>query len=674
MKRLCTLITLVMCLTGIGKANDVFTVAFDGKATQSVDGFFTITDPSINYNKKYTGTYDGKTYAKGLKIQSGTSITFTTSAKSTVTIVQSLTSNNTNYIKLDNTAFTAEDRVDDATNNVGVYTVTDVEAGEHTIKRASSECGLLFIKVEYTGADMTQLAAPQISYDQSTGTVTIAKAAETDIVKYTTDGTNPSDANGIEYTEPFTAEDGMTVKAAAIGDGVSTITSEVSEKLVLLTGITLSAPEIKSMNGTVALTCSNPGVVIEYSTDGTSYASYTRSFTLMESCNVIARSTREGCQSGESSAWIDAPEANDKTKTIYMGYGSFNSPQDIDGLNTLVGKSGDAAEGYSLILNKSGKTWSELSGAKIYFNESETRTAIKLSNGAQNILTLPEGVKATRLTLYSVVNYASASSARTCGWSEINGEAISYADIPMGAFNDVADRLTNPDIRIFPLDNVTGQITFTNAGEQLGFIIALDVIETANVSVGEDGIATYCSDKALDFSNATAIEAYTATSFSGTTIHMTKVTGSVPAGTGLVLRSVSGGAANENINIVASADPQENNMLVGVVASEDINASKDGSYNYIFGKGNSGIGFYKLNSTVTLPANKAYLHTTTDLLASSGAKGMKMVFGDEATGIDEVTTATATAESGTFYNLKGMKVAKPQKGLYIKDGKKILIK
>ena len=44
----------------------------------------------------------------------------------------------------------------------------------------------------------------------------------------------------------------------------------------------------------------------------------------------------------------------------------------------------------------------------------------------------------------------------------------------------------------------------------------------------------------------------------------------------------------------------------------------------------------------------------------------------EATGIQRVTSRQS--DDSDYYDLRGMKVANPQKGIYIKNGKKIVIK
>lgn len=151
-KKLLSLISLVVLIAGFVYAageTEVFTIAFNTKpATESTSGFFTLSEKQ-NWNAKYTGTYDGVTYGQGLKMESATSVTFTTTKMANVTIVQSLAANDTKYMKLDDTQFEASDRVDDKANTVGVYTVTSLAAGTHVLTRGTGEDGLLFISVEY---------------------------------------------------------------------------------------------------------------------------------------------------------------------------------------------------------------------------------------------------------------------------------------------------------------------------------------------------------------------------------------------------------------------------------------------------------------------------------------------------------------------------------------------
>ncbi len=227
--------------------------------------------------------------------------------------------------------------------------------------------------------------------------------------------------------------------------------------------------------------------------------------------------------------------------------------------------------------------------------------------------------------------------------------AVEAGEVVITGYN-VADE-TGADVRIYSM-------TFTPS--------------VATVAVSDAGLASYCSSKALDFSEVTDVEAYVATSYKGNVVSMTKVT-QVPAGTGIIVKSVSGGSAFVNVPYAESATAIETNLLVGVTEEPTtVAASTTGSYNYIFSNGANGVGFYRLSADHVLVPGKAYLHTTEDLVGASEAKGVVMSFGGETTGITSIQSADAA--NGAYYTISGVRVANPTKGLYIKDGKKVIIK
>ncbi|MBQ8487319.1 MAG: hypothetical protein IJ533_06695, partial [Prevotella sp.] len=85
---------------------------------------------------------------------------------------------------------------------------------------------------------------------------------------------------------------------------------------------------------------------------------------------------------------------------------------------------------------------------------------------------------------------------------------------------------------------------------------------------------------------------------------------------------------------------------------------------YVLMDETNGVGFYKTTSAFTVGANTAYLPA--DIAGARAFYG----FGD-ATAISAVKTVKA---DGEVYNLNGQRVAAPQKGLYIVNGKKVIIK
>ena len=192
----------------------------------------------------------------------------------------------------------------------------------------------------------------------------------------------------------------------------------------------------------------------------------------------------------------------------------------------------------------------------------------------------------------------------------------------------------------------------------------------ANVSVevSAAGMATYVPAYNLDFS-ATTLKAYKAKVTEKGVCKLTAVD-EVPAGTPVLLIG-----ATESVPVIASAAAvSENDLVAGTGAAV---ATTDGDYtNMILNVVDEKVGFYFANNK-TVAANRAYLHILTTL-APDKADGsrMTMVFGDDTTtGISEkVTVNSEKFATAPVYNLNGQRVAQPTKGLYIVNGKKVVVK
>ena len=189
------------------------------------------------------------------------------------------------------------------------------------------------------------------------------------------------------------------------------------------------------------------------------------------------------------------------------------------------------------------------------------------------------------------------------------------------------------------------------------------------VTISALDYSTLASDYDLDFTTlSSSLKAYKAT-VSGSTITFTAVT-TVPAGEGVLLKAVDDLDAPQTFNIpvttgVAAWDADENAFVRGTGVAV---ATGSGPYNYVLSTKSGVVGFYQANDNV-VPANKAYLQSATDHAR------IAIGFEDETTGINSVQGSGLKVNgSEAVYNLQGQRVAQPGKGLYIMNGKKVIMK
>ena len=206
--------------------------------------------------------------------------------------------------------------------------------------------------------------------------------------------------------------------------------------------------------------------------------------------------------------------------------------------------------------------------------------------------------------------------------------------------------------------------------------------QSYTVSVTSLGIASFCAPV-----NVTVPEGITVYSASlddeKTTLTLSKVsTDVIPANTGVILQGSAGDYKFEQTDDESSEDFDDNDLIAAcatATASTTLTASSDTTYYALTqsSTGTSSAVFGKIKGSVTI-TNKAYLRiidestsTDDDDTESTEAKTIKIVFA-ETSGIESVSSEKQT--DGSYYNLQGVKVLSPSKGLYIKDGKKVIIK
>lgn len=148
----------------------------------------------------------------------------------------------------------------------------------------------------------------------------------------------------------------------------------------------------------------------------------------------------------------------------------------------------------------------------------------------------------------------------------------------------------------------------------------------------------------------------------GTEATMTAIDAqAIPANQGVILTSESGAAATMVPAAGETAATITGNQLGHSAGAAKTLTAGEG---YILGNGTEGIAFYPCKAG-SLPSNKAYL-------LGNGESAIVMNFGNAVTGIN--TIAAPASAKAPIFDLSGRRVVKATKGLYIQNGKKVIVK
>ncbi len=154
---------------------------------------------------------------------------------------------------------------------------------------------------------------------------------------------------------------------------------------------------------------------------------------------------------------------------------------------------------------------------------------------------------------------------------------------------------------------------------------------------------------------------YIATAKDASTVTLSSIS-DIPAGTPVILKTSSSADSHKMTLTKATTTSSDatGNLLSASTAGQNLNSGNI----YRLGYGVDGVGFYPW-STASATAGIVYINTT------AGARSIKLVFDDE-TSIQTMSAGQKQPE--LIYDLQGRRVAQPTKGLYIVNGKKVVIK
>ena len=238
------------------------------------------------------------------------------------------------------------------------------------------------------------------------------------------------------------------------------------------------------------------------------------------------------------------------------------------------------------------------------------------------------------------------------------------------------NNFTDETAAVFALANDVAYGTFRSNKD-------LKLTQAYNLSVTAAGAATLVLPFASKIpSGATA---YTLTHTSGAqVVSATEVTGgTLAANTPVYVETNEGSykfvSTATTGALATGSDPVAYGALTGVYSDLTFtteNIASTYANTYILNKINENVGFYKADDGLKVGANRCYL-TATNVPGENAARGLEIVFDDEeVSSISEELRVKSeeSAPTAEYFDLQGRKVAQPTKGLYIVNGKKVVIK
>lgn len=184
-------------------------------------------------------------------------------------------------------------------------------------------------------------------------------------------------------------------------------------------------------------------------------------------------------------------------------------------------------------------------------------------------------------------------------------------------------------------------------------------------AAGSDYYATLCLPCAATITDATA---YTLSiNQAKTALTMEEVSGTVSAGTPVLLKSTSS-SATATLGSSFETNPATTTSLAGTFVAMTVDMTESVSTDYFLGVSSGKVGFYHWDGE-TLKAFRAYLPASA-VSGESNVKGFALDFDDDATSINE--ELRVKSEESAIFNLAGQRLQKMQKGVNIINGKKII--
>ena len=511
------------------------------------------------------------------------------------------------------------------------------------------------------GGEPTKVATPVFNPGGNTynvvQSVTISCETEGAIIHYTTNGDDPTESDATYSSAISVTKSGTVLKAKAFKSGLTDSNIATASYTIKPTKPTITA------SGTTVTITGPDGCDIYYTTNGVSptkeSAKYTAPFELDADCTIKAKAY-DAYDNGSDVTSFTYKYFPLTPKNVNSGY--YVKVTDVSDLENgdailIVNETKNVAMSTTQNSNNRGQEDVTISSSTISLPSADVQKLVLVKTTAEI-----ESVETDVFYFYTGSGYLYASSSsgnqlKTEATLDNNNNARATITITDG---NATVTFTGNNSRNLLQYNSSSKIFSCYGSAQQNVQIYKEVAHNETFAPGKT-YTTLTSAYALDFTSVSSdLKAYIATEIADSKVQMTQVN-KVPAGTGLVLKATTpGSAVNVPVFDGTGADDVSANKMEGSATETTAVAANAG---YILKE-----GIFQPSSGGDLPAGKAYLN----IAVSAGAPTLTLDFGD-ATGVNEVR-GQKEGVRGEVYNLNGQRVAQPTKGLYIVNGKKVVIK
>ena len=461
--------------------------------------------------------------------------------------------------------------------------------------------------------------------------------------------------------------------------------SEVVKETVATPAITPNGGELKYGNNTVSIACDTDGATIYYTIDGTepttSSTKYTGAFTLSSNATVKAIAVKSGWNNSDvASASFTYTVETVATPTITPNGGELKYGNNTV---TIACATADATIYYTTngatpttsstkytgaftltsnatvkaIAVKTGWNNSSVASASFTYTVETVATPVIAPNGGEIEAgtTISISCATSGATIYYSTNGAEPTTVYSAPFA-LNEVATVKAVAKKEGWNNSATAQASFTIKQEVIEPEEPEIEEPEEPEFVGKTWTVN-LKSGKVDDNNGYIATFSAGVAVTLPED--VTAYVVTRTLLSYIYTSEVSGkTIPANTGVILFSENGG----NITITeAAADATEAKISTNkLIATGDNSVKTSSNKCFVLQEKSGSMTFVKVSKNTTVAANTAYLE------GSSWYSSMKLSVDNENPEVSGVEGVEAENTEVVYYNLQGVKVENPEKGIFIK--------